>query len=80
MIFGPSCATVKKIRPSTYVIEPSPDVMPDLVDNTPVKCARCVEVNNQPMLKLTERDFLAIKIKLIEQAEYIDYLLNILND
>jgi hypothetical protein len=61
------------------LIQPRPKSKPNVVDNSPRPCPECLEVNSQHMWKFTERDFLTVKEKLLEQEEYIDYLLNIIS-
>jgi len=47
-------------------------------DGTPTDCPECAIVGDQSALKITARDFVEIKKKLIEMDDYIDYLESIL--
>lgn len=78
MIPGLACAAKRPIVNPDYVLATRPFRMPELYDDSPYFCAECYKINNQKMWKITERDFLRIKEKLIEMDDYIEYLLELL--
>lgn len=40
--------------------------MPAVVDGSPLPCPECEPINGQPTLKISERDFVAVKRKILE--------------
>ena len=78
MILGQGCLTKKPYISDGITLEKPPTSRPYSSDGTPLLCPECLSKNNQRMWKFTERDLLLVKEKLLEQKDYIDYLLKIL--
>lgn len=78
MILGLACAVKKPLISSRYVIEVRPSSMPNIIDHSPHPCPECLKISDQKMFKITERDFLSIKEKIIELDDYNTYLLELL--
>lgn len=78
MILGLACAAKKPLTSSRYVIEARPSSMPNIMDRSPHPCPECLKISDQKMFKITERDFLSIKEKIIELDDYNTYLLELL--
>lgn len=77
--FGLACAGRRPIANNLYVLAKRPDAKPQLQDKSPQLCPECVPTaQGQRMWKITERDFLMIKEKLVEQDDYIEYLLDLI--
>lgn len=77
MILGVGCASHRAIIRPRYVMESRPVPRPTLIDHSPKPCPECLPINKQKMWKLTERDFVKIKVKLTELDDYIQYLLDL---
>lgn len=78
MILGLTCLPKPATVSDQIKIQKAPITRPSNIDGTPLLCPECATKNNQRMWKFTERDLLLVKEKLLEQKEYIDYLLQIL--
>lgn len=68
----------KRIDYNTFVLVERPSAIPETIDSTPIKCPECAPINNQPMIKMSERDFIKIKKKLMELDDYSEYLIDII--
>lgn len=80
LILGPACADRHRVTTSNFVLIPETDPMPAIVDGSPLPCPECELINGQPALKISERDFVSIKRKLLEykkkEREYYRPLLD----
>lgn len=75
LILGTACATQ---RIPSNALHPRPIPRPTMTDNSPRPCPECPARNGQDMWSFTERDFIAVKMKLVELDDYIQYLLELM--
>jgi len=74
------CATKRPIANNEYILAARPIAKPNLPDKSPMSCPECLSKASQKMLKFTERDFIKLKEKLIELDDYIEYLIELVEN
>lgn len=75
LTLGLACDKARPVATSNFILLPAPEVMPIILDGSPLACPECVTVNGQVMFKITERDFVAFKRKLKEFDKHVRFYL-----
>lgn len=72
-----ACASETLPVSTSDILRARPSARPQVIDGIK-KCPECTTENDQPMIKMSERDFVQIKLKLSELDDYVTYLMDFL--